>query len=76
MGWCSGTEIFDPVAKYIINSEMPAQSKRDLLKVLINALEDHDWDCQQDSGYYNFPIVERAFLELHPDWREEGADDE
>ena len=75
MGFCSGTEIFDPVAKYVIESGMPEPYRHELLKVLVSALEDHDWDCQQDSSYYDFPLIERVMLELHPDWFE-GPDDE
>ena len=71
MGFCSGTDIFDPVIKVIIestNADISPTSKVVVVKSLINALEDHDWDCQDDSTYYNHPIVKQAMRELHPDW--------
>ncbi len=73
MGWCSGTDVFDPVAKKIL--EMPqlkAKTKIELLKVLIEALEHKDWDCESDSAYYDNPLVQLAFEELHPEWQEDN----
>ena len=49
MGWCSGTDIFDALCHSLLE-----EGKRDaklLLKDLIIALENRDWDCQMDSYY-------------------------
>ena len=70
MGWCSATRIFDSVAAALLDEE----SKTDVhsvLKELAIALEDGDWDCQCDSDYYDHPVVEGVFKELHPRWFEE-----
>ena len=72
MGWCSATYIFDNVASFILDEEKEL-SKKEILKQLINELEDGDWDCQQDSSYWETPAVRKAFLELHPEWFEEDA---
>jgi len=70
MGWCSGTEIFDKVAEFVLGSEQPEQAKYDVLYHLAGALENEDWDCQEDSRYYNDLIVQRVMRELHPNWEE------
>lgn len=70
MGWGSATQIFDSVAAALLDEE----SKHDVhsvLKELVIALEDSDWDCQYDSDYYNHPIVKSIMKELHPRWFEE-----
>ena len=76
MGWCSGTSIFDAMAKVIISKKFQATNtvKVSLLIDLIKALESEDWDCQQDSAYYDRPLVAKAFKTLHPDWFEEDSD--
>lgn len=77
MGWCSGTEIFDKVLKEVINTDLPAENKDRIVRVLIDALEDGDWDCQADSRYYKHPIVQHAMRDLHPDWfTDEWADND
>jgi hypothetical protein len=74
MGWCSGTDIFDAVAADVIDSELPEAAQERIIKTLINAMEDHDWDCQGDSDYYEHPLVQRVVKELHPDWFEDEDD--
>ena len=64
MGWCSGTEIFDVVAEAVLE-DLP---KEEILGRLIDVLEDHDWDCQCDSDYWNNPIVRKLFEERFPEW--------
>lgn len=71
MGWCSGTSIFDGIAEFVIENGIDEQDSVNLLVRLIDALENEDWDCQQDSHYYNNPIVQKAFEALHPDWFED-----
>lgn len=67
MGFCSGTDIFDPVAKYVLESSLTDEQKSGVIRALIVALEDHDWDCQDDSAYVSHPIVQEVLEELHPD---------
>lgn len=66
MGWCSGTVIFDVVADALLGDKVV--SKEAVLEVLITALEDGDWDCQQDSEYWEHPLVRKIFAKIHPDW--------
>jgi len=68
MGWCSGTQVFDRVCRDVLNSRMSDEHKLTVTKALIDGLEDHDWDCQDDSDYRNNPIVIMALKQLHPDW--------
>lgn len=69
MGWCSGTEIFDKVAEYVLGCTAVSEAERtNIIRVLIDALEDHDWDCQDDSDLMNDPIVKEVMRELHPEW--------
>lgn len=68
MGWCSATTIFDNVAKFILSTDKPDQEKVEVLTALVDVLEDNDYDCQQDSAYWDHPIVQRVYREMHPDW--------
>jgi len=68
MGWCSVTEVFDAMAKFILSTDKPDTEKREVLLVLAKSLEDNDWDCQTDSDYVDDPIVRSIFKELHPNW--------
>lgn len=68
MGWCSATEIFDSIVGHLIgDSTVPVEK---VIENLVTSFEDADWDCQQDSDYYDHPVVRRVFVKLHPDWFE------
>jgi hypothetical protein len=66
MGWCSGTPIFDAVASALLDDK--PTDKKALLRTVIEAMEDQDWDCQEDSAYWDHPLVREAMKELHPSW--------
>lgn len=69
MGWCSATVIFDSVVSGIVgDTEI---DKKELIRIVANALEDGDWDCQQDSDYWDHPLVQEVMRELHPSWFED-----
>lgn len=62
MGWCSGTDIFDAACKGIIGDKQRV-SKEGIkaLTIIVDSLEQHDWDCQQDSRYWDHPVVQQIF---------------
>ena len=66
MGWCSGTEVFDAFCKIMFEPENT--DFNEILKQFIDKLEDMDWDCQDGSYYWEYPAVQKAMRELHPDW--------
>lgn len=69
MGWCSEpTRIFDAAVKEIIE---PSKDPKEAIKALINILENGDWDCQHSSSYWDHPLVQAAFKDIHPHWFEE-----
>jgi hypothetical protein len=70
MGNCSITPVYDNVAKVVLLADIPDTVKRDILKALINAMEDQDWDCHDDSRFSGDPMFESIMKELHPDWDE------
>lgn len=59
MGWCSGTEIFDAVVDHMM--EEGHCLDREVLVVLVDALEGQDWDCQSDSKYWSNPYIQTVF---------------
>lgn len=80
MGWTGGTPIFDAVAKIVldpafnfVNGAVIDQVKLDILKALVKALGDEDWDTESESDYWNHPIVQRAFREAFPGLYEDDA---
>lgn len=73
MGWCSGTDVFVPVAQAIIDSDASEETKVKLLVTLIQTLWNEDWDCEWDTSLVEQPLVKRAFLQLDPSFYD-GAD--
>ena len=69
MGWCSGTEVFDAVVGHILHSRI--YSDYELIRILVEALEDLDWDCQSDCADWDHPVVRAVFHDLHPEWFKE-----
>ena len=79
MSWCSGTAVFDVICEAVftqkhIDKDKIEESKissvdiKSILKKVIIELEAMDWDCQQESDFWDIPIVQEIFKELHPDW--------
>ena len=73
MGWCSGTKLFDIIVESLIDKKR-TKTPKEVIKILTEVMEDMDWDCQQDSRYWNHPLIQDVFKELHPDWFEEEED--
>ena len=63
MGKCSATKIFDSVFEAIIDRKM---SREKILMALIQAIEEHDPDYWKESKYWQHPILQKCFYELHP----------
>jgi hypothetical protein len=63
MGWASASEIFDPVAKALIDLNASAGMKRRLLGTLIGKLQDGDWDTEDESlrEFRHDPAIVQAF---------------
>lgn len=78
MGWSSGTDVFDPVVKAILNLNITEDEKMGVLVTLINSLQDADWDCESDSDYWKHPLVRKAFMKTNPkwDWKEIKRDED
>lgn len=70
MGWCSATVLFDAVLDGLLGKKSK-KNIEDTIRLLIEEFENMDWDCQQESAYYDHPIVQSVFKELHPDWFED-----
>jgi hypothetical protein len=68
MGWCSGSDIASAMIragkKYI-----PARHRKAFYNDVINALEDHDWDCQGDVMGED-ELFDEVLKERNPDWYE------
>jgi len=73
MGWANGTEIFDKVVKSLLEGDEELNSDKSItvIKVLVEALEDRDWDCQYESNYWSHYIIGRI---LGNDFEEERED--
>lgn len=49
MGWASGADIFDRVARSLINAHVDEDTKRQVLGEPIDSLQDSDWDTEDES---------------------------
>jgi|GEM_PF-3586470 len=63
MGWASAGEIFDPAAKALVELNAPDEMKIRVLGDLIGALQDGDWDTEDESldEFQNDPAIVEAF---------------
>jgi hypothetical protein len=65
MGWASGDQVFDPVARELIAAGAEADMKRRVLSVLIRQLRERGWDTEGESlGLFaDDPAIVEAFRE-------------
>lgn len=65
MGWASAGYIFDPVCKALQKSFMVPEARQKILVTLIKALQDGDWDTEDESleQFAEDPVVVKAFQE-------------
>lgn len=61
MGWCSGSDVYTPMEKAILNSGASDGTKVELLVALIDTLQLQDWDCEFDVFNPDEPLVVEAF---------------
>lgn len=78
MGWNSAGEIFDPVAKALIELGASDETKTRVLGDLISALQDGDWDTEDESLelFKDDPAIVAAFADhdVHLDEVDDGTD--
>jgi hypothetical protein len=65
MGWNSAGEIFDPVAKTLVELNASDATKTRVLGDLIGALQDGDWDTEDGSleQFKDDPAIVAAFAD-------------
>lgn len=77
MGWCSGTDIFDVMCEAMLDPEninvdpntgLIMSNTKEVLKKVIVELEIMDWDCQQESEFWDSTMIQEIFKDLHPEW--------
>lgn len=63
MGWASGYDVFDPVAKALIQSGASDEIKRAALGPLIEALQERGWDTEAESlgQFADDPVIVDLF---------------
>lgn len=67
MGWSSGSEVFDPVARAIVDmladDDIRPSVAELILTVLIGGLQSRGWDTEDESldEFAQYPIVVKAF---------------
>jgi hypothetical protein len=65
MGWSSANQIFNPVARALIDAGADDTTKRKVLSNLIGGLQDGDWDTEDESleDFLHDPAVVGAFAD-------------
>jgi hypothetical protein len=66
MGWCSGTDLFDKVMDALFKAD--TIDKERFIEELILSFQNQDWDCEQDSEYWEHPVVNKVFRKMYPEW--------
>jgi len=61
MGWSNGTEIFDQTMKTVLEQKLSDKSTLEIAEVLKNALQNEDWDTEDESEYYEHPVIGEVF---------------
>ncbi len=67
MGWCSGTYVFDEIAKAYLEDKNPTE----LMIAVGKAMQNADWDCEYDSDYFNDSRMEAIWIKMGIDPNEE-----
>lgn len=67
MGWASGSEIMDEVIHAVNKVDLSEADRVKIFLEVIDALEDRDWDTQDDC-LGSDPAFDKALKLLHPDW--------
>lgn len=76
MGWSSGSEVFDGICLRI-RARVPERDRVVVVKSIVRALQDHDWDCIEDAMRPEWPEVAEALQGMYPDdFREEAPSDD
>ncbi|MFE2965539.1 hypothetical protein ACFXKC_18035 [Streptomyces sp. NPDC059340] len=65
MGWNSANQIFNPVARSLIDAGAPDETKRKVLGDLIGGLQEGDWDTEDESleDFLDDPAIVQAFAD-------------
>lgn len=65
MGWASAGEIFDPIARALVELDAPEETKRRVLGPLIDKLRNDDWDTESESleEFRDDPVIVAIFRE-------------
>lgn len=65
MGWNTGGDIFDPVARALVDLGADEKTKRTVLGKLIDTLQANDWDTEDESLYAfrDDPVIVDLFHE-------------
>ena len=56
MGWSSGTDIAEVIAKLLLKYVPKKQLKKETLKML-NALQEMDWDCPEEVELFYYAYL-------------------
>jgi hypothetical protein len=77
MGFNSGNLVFDPVCEALQKAFLVPQSREKILVVLIEALQDLDWDTEDESleRFADDPTVVAAFRQCGIPGEDEPSDD-
>lgn len=62
MGWCGGTDIFDKVMSHVLNNQNYTNDMAcEIGSVLMDALDDQDWDTHEESMFCDHPALIELF---------------
>lgn len=75
MGWASGGDIFDVVARELIDYGAVCEIKEIVLGTLIDALQDCDWDTEGESleEFQDDPVIVELFADRGISFDEEES---
>lgn len=82
MGWCSATNIFDTVIEAAYKLQPDDKAMIAFAKTLRDVLENGDWDCQQESDFYDqfkwdlWPRYAQQWIDYCKEYKEDYEDRE
>ena len=74
MGWSSGTRLMGAVIQELNKQGIPTEVRKTVYTILIPAMEEADWDNQEECAGVDAEYDEALFA-LHPSWKEDNPDD-
>lgn len=76
MGYAGGSSVFNAVARAVLKEKVGEEVQYRVLKAVWEALEDEDWDTQDEVDPKTSTVVKRLYREWLLDWDDDSVNEQ